>query len=365
MKILLISNGIIEYDGRLRELLKISKELGDTYYIARSTSKDDKNEKFCLVNSKTRFNYIKFILITIITALRIGKIDVIFIDNRKAIIPGYIVKIIKNTKYVIQDVRELYIANEVKKISSKVGCFIERIGIRNANVLIAANHFRADVMKEYYTLDMKPLVYENIRRLIFKKDCNMMQLEDKYKSYFSNDTFKIISTSGYDIKRTNDVLVKSMKRLGDNFELFLVGGGKQSDLDIIERIISDNTLSNIRIIEKINECELKYLLGHMNLGIVNYSQNDTNNKLCASGKIYEFIFEGIPVVTTENLPLIELVKKHNIGIADNQYYDGIMEIFNNYNRYKENVESFSLTINVDQNNKKLISDIKDILSLKG
>ena len=37
-----------------------------------------------------------------------------------------------------------------------------------------------------------------------------------------------------------------------------------------------------------------------------------NNKYCASGKIFEFLYEGIPVVTTTNITLKTVCDEYNI-----------------------------------------------------
>lgn len=359
MKILLVSYGIVEYDGRFRELLKISQGIGETHYIARSNSTIEHNEmNGTIINTKKRFDYLLFIYAVLKKAISIGQIDILFIDNRKAIIPGLLVKMIKSPVYVIQDVRELYLAKEVRKISRKIGCYIEGWLIRRANILISANKYRSKFMKDFYSLNDAPLVFENIRRLEIGNANILQNIKKNFSHYFEKNSIRLISTSGYDINRTNDVLLKAMKVLGNDFELFLVGGGEKNDLQIIEKIIAEYKITNVNIINKLNPSELKYFIQNSHIGVVNYNQKDTNNKLCASGKIYEFIFEGLPVLTTENLPLVELVDAHMIGVADNGYYQGIKKISANYEMYKENVEKFAAKIDVIDNNNKLIQDIK-------
>ena len=44
---------------------------------------------------------------------------------------------------------------------------------------------------------------------------------------------------------------------------------------------------------------LKYFIENSQVGMVTYHQHDLNNKYCASGKIYEFLFEGKPDARTK------------------------------------------------------------------
>ena len=81
--------------------------------------------------------------------------------------------------------------------------------------------------------------------------------------------------------------------------------------------------------------------------MVNYHQNDTNNLYCASGKLYEFVLDGLPVVTTENPPLTDLCESFKFGIADNGYSDAIKSIKSNYDFYKGNVVIYKEKADID------------------
>lgn len=360
MNILFISYGIYEYDGRLRELLKISKNIGKTTCLTRvESSSSCQDNAHIAINNSSRFNYIKFILKAIFIAMNMKKIDVLFIDDRRAVIPGLIIKIFKNPKITIQDARELCLMNEFNYLRAKIGCFVETLLIKRADILICANKYRSKIMQEYYSLSEMPLVYENIRKLEFDNDYSMEEIESKFNAILEDHTFRIISTSGYSIKKTNDRLVLAMKDLGKKFELLLVGGGTKEDQKRITELIQKNKIENVHIIDKLGANELKYLIQQCQVGVVNYSKKDTGNKFCASGKIYEFVFEGLPVITTENLPLVELVERYHIGVSNDNYHNGIITIYKNYLYYKQNVLSFAKSIDVDTNNQQLVKLIKE------
>lgn len=359
MKILLISNGKWEFDGRLRELVKVAKHLGETKFITRVNSLSNKKEDNHIALSRN--GYLYFIVKTIFEATALKKIDTLLIDNRKAIIPGLIINAVKKPKNIILDVRELYVSNEIRHLVGKIGCFFERLMIKKATVVISANIYRADYMEKYYNLKRTPLVFENIRKLVDYNAGSTKNLSNKYKDLFNKNTIKIISTSGYSINRTNDKLVEAMSELGHRFELLLVGGGSEKDKSLIKYIIDKKEISNVYLIDMVEAEELRYLIKQCDIGVVNYNQNDLNNKYCASGKIYEFLFEGLPVVTTENIPLVEICQKYGIGESDNEYINGIKNLANNYLQYKENVNNYLDIYDVDENNKQLINGIKQIL----
>ena len=90
---------------------------------------------------------------------------------------------------------------------------------------------------------------------------------------------------------------------------------------------------------------------------MNYGQYDLNNKYCASGKLYEFLYEGIPVVTTTNPPLKGLCKRYGIGIADDDYFNGINAVLDNYTQYKNAVKRFINTNTVEDNDNRIVNAI--------
>ncbi len=358
MNILFISNGIYEYDGRTRELIKVTEMLGEAVVVIRASDNVSNIREYkCFCNLREK-SYPQFIIFCIKVALSCPQVDILFIDNRKAIIPGIIINLLKHPKYIIQDMRELYVFNEIKSISGKVGCLLERFMLPRVNQVIVANEFRAKYIQKKYNLKTKPLVYENIRKLSYDKEVDFEQLEHKFEKKFNRKTIKIISTSGYLIDRTNDVLVSAMKKLGNSYELFLVGDGPERDRIKILDIIKRERLKNVHLLGKLKENDLKYVIGKCDIGVVNYHMRDTNNRYCASGKIYEYLFEGLPVVTTENPPLTEFCLKYSVGIADNTYSKGILEISKNIEKYGHNVSTFIKTFDSNENNVNLMRNLR-------
>lgn len=357
MKILFLSHGSMEFDGRLRELMKVSSEIGDTEFIVRTIDSDTKNQ--------TRINksYPFFIVYSLYRYLKQRKdLDILFVDNRKAAIPGLVIATLFKPRIIIQDVRELYLPDKKAHLARKVGNFFESRLIKKADILICASKYRSKIMKDYYKLNKEPISYDNIRRLEYDHRADFEVLHKTYDSILNNDSFKIISSSGHVISRTNDKLVESMTQLDANHDLLLVGGGSNKDKEIIKDIINKNNLVNVHLIGKVNPNDLKYLIQKSHVGIVNYHDNDLNNKYCASGKIFEYIFEGIPVLTTENIPLKDIVNQHQIGIATNDYAQGIKDIQANYQVYKDNALKLSKELSVEDNNHQLAMDVKAHLS---
>ena len=356
MKILLISYDYIKYDGRVRELIKVAKELGDVTYITREEDGEEPQEKSHIVYQDK--GYRDFIGFCCKQAKRLGGLDMIFIDNRKGILPGYLAKKLTGARYVVQDCRELYDMKSAAGIPGKIGCVIEKIFTRHSDVVIAANAFRAKIMVKMFGLKKVPLNYENIRRLEYTGEGIRDQVKEECGELFKEKKFRIISTAGCDLTRTTGKMIEAMKGLGGDYELLLIGESDEEDELIVRQMIHSLALKNVKILPRMDQNHLKYFIENSQVGMVAYHQRDLNNKYCASGKIFEFLFEGKPVVCSTNPPLKEFCEKYSVGIADDHYEDAIRSIAEAYSRWQSNVQNFVSRVHVERNNHKLAEKIQ-------
>ena len=356
MEILLISYGDIDFDGRLRSLINVFSRIGNVHSFTRGSESANEISKVCNVS------YAKFIVEAIQFANGISKIDWMVLDNRKACIPGMIIQRRYHPTLTIQDCRELYLIREVDYLTGKLGCVFEKKMIKKADIVICANKERARIMQKEYKLINEPITYENLRQLHYESAEHLDAAMKRLDKYLHEGEYRIISSSGCSLKRTNDVLVKNLPKVRKKCRLFLVGDNTKEEEKAIKQIIKSQHLSNVEILGRLNQTELKYLISKSHIGIVNYGQYDTNNRLCASGKMYEFLYEGIPVVTTTNPPLKRLCRIAEIGVADDDYVNGINAILDEYELYKNKVDLYIKEHTIEKNDLELITELKQYKS---
>lgn len=359
MKILLISYDHYKYDGRLRELIKVAEELGDVMYITRASDGEQPQSKRHILYQDRGYSH--FILFVCTQVKKLGRQDLIFIDNRKGILPGYLAKKLTGAAYVVQDSRELYDMKSAAGIPGKIGCVIERIFTRHSDVVIAANAYRARIMTKMFRLKREPLNYENIRCLEYTSEGRRQQVEERVPGVFAEPKFRLISTAGCDMTRTTGKMLEAMKGLGDGYELLLIGESEEEDEMIVRETIRMLGLTNVKILPRMDQDHLKYFIRNSQAGMVTYHQRDLNNRYCASGKIYEFLFEGKPVVTSTNPPLKEFCEKYKVGQASDDYEQAVRALAGQYDRWQDSVKRFVSRVHVEQNNHRLAEQIRSVL----
>ena len=350
----------IDYGGRSIELLKVLSSIGKVYGVVKGSDKPAFLQDITLLPPLEPY---KSFVKKVKKAYRKQNVDVIFADNRKAALSVIYILGFRKPCKILYDMRELRIPSEIKKLTSKLGCFPERYIIKKADLVICASPERTEFVRKEFGVK-KCVSFENIRKIEYSNSFRREEMDVKYKSIFANSSFRVISTSGTSTARGNDKLVKATLGFEPPVEVYLVGGGgmEPESVSVIDDIINDNNMSNIHVINMVGQDELKYLIEKCDCGVVNYHSKDTNNKYCASGKVYEFIFEGKPVITTSNPPLMRMTQEYGIGCSGEDYTILLHDMIKNYKRYKENVVRLSESLSVESNHELLAKEIHSILT---
>ncbi len=357
VKVLVISFSSYEYDGRLRELVEIAQLLGETFLISKANKKAFENHY--IIDNKSN-NYFAFLRFCFKISKEISGLSVIIADNRKALIPGHIIKRVLPFKIMtVSDSRELYTIKDVKHLVGKIGCIIERLFYRKYDLLVCANRERARIMKRLFNLPEEPLVFENVRKLEYSTTLAGRNFQEKFNHFLNNDSIKIVSTAGYSLSRGGKKLIEEVGLLGEQFSLYIIGGGKESEKKIFDSLVLDLGISNIFDVGRLNSDELKYFTSNCDIGVVFYHRRDLNNRYCASGKVYEFLFEGLPIVCSSNAPLMKFCKHFQVGISGDNFSDSLIQIVEKIEWYRENVHKAASIIDIEQNRKKLANEIRN------
>ncbi|AKG73462.1 hypothetical protein [Salinicoccus halodurans] len=365
MNILVLSYGIIDYDGRLKELINVAENMGKVTTVCCAENRKS-DESSILINTKRKKYlglrlYSEFFLKSLLTMLNLKNIDILIVDNYFAANVGLIIKKFFKIKYVVQDVRELYFINNMNSWRGKLLVKSEVSLMKQADVVLTANEARSKIMTEYYKLEKNPIVFENIRFL--EGSYNKKELDEKYKNFFKYK-YNIISSGGISVARGTDRLVNAMSGMSKDYGLYIVGGGTIKDISIIKELINKLKLTNVHLIAKVPLQELKYIVNNCDIGIVNYHKKDLNNEYCASGKIYEYIGENLPIVTTDNIPLKNFCEEYEVGVADNNFKEGLLKVSKNINYYKYKVEELLKKTSVNEYNLEVAEEILSSIQLE-
>lgn len=361
MKIAFLVQHSVEENHRTRRMLKICEELGETSFVSFKSPEKYSNCNFYKIKSKLLiYHYMRKYLKQI-------KPDVVMIHDH---ICAPIIPFIKNKvkpKLLIYDMSELYlrVSPNATFIGDKVMKFFlycAKKNVRKADIVITANEDRALITRGYYMCDKMPLVFENVHKI--ETEYDKSECDRKYSQYFFNpEVFTAVFAGGVSKKRMTERIVESFVSLGDKYQLLVLGKKDDHYFEMLARKYSafcDN--SNVKYLGFVSQEDLKYLYDKSSINIITYEQNNLNNIYCASGRLFESLFCGIPFVSSNNPPLVKMAEKYQIGIyTENEFEKAVKEIHDKYSYYKENVALVLKDIDPAVSEKKLCEKLKHII----
>ena len=242
------------------------------------------------------------------------KPKVIYAHDYYLIFPAWIASKIIDA-LVIYDAHDLIVLEDGEKVTYRDLFFykLERALIRKMDLVIAANDERSLIMYEHYELKKIPTVIKNIppnNELSIGKE---YVLEKYYKlKHLNKDDIHIIYMGGVDINRGINMLLESLRYLSHNYICIIIGDGpSMREIEVRYKHYIEN--GRLRMLGNIINEEIPALLKEGDIGFISYAMSGLNNINCASNKVYEYAQAQLPIVSTGQQPISQVLKEYNIG----------------------------------------------------
>lgn len=283
------------YHGKnTKQIDDVLNSLGIDHYTLNSDSK----------NPSTIRSYINFALYSIEASRIINQnnanILFWFGNCESAItIPG----IIKKYKYILNDLELYELGSLYDRLTKKV--------ISRASIVTCCEKHRSALMKERYKLQKEPIVIPN--KPYDGKYNYLFEIEDRASHKDIIDQFvgkNVLLYQGLIREdRPIDNIARALKKINNKKNIFVIMG--KADVCYIDKIkkIYKNTIFTGFIPAPDHLQITKYA----QIGIAVYDRLNLNNEFCAPNKIYEYAKYGVPMLTSQNIGLLETIGQAGAG----------------------------------------------------
>jgi hypothetical protein len=281
------------------------------------------------------------------TALRLQP-NVVHAHDFFMALPGWVAARISGARFVY-DAHELIVPEPgvTKTVRERVFYLGERLVVRRADLVIAANSPRAERMQAHYDLSRTPLVIENIPESPQKPPSAVVA------TIGGSEKIRLVYQGDMSLDRGIGDFVLAMKALDPRYELLLVGGGP--DVERLRALAGEPGISGkVRLLGKVPRDELHGILLGCHIGVVTYPATGLNNLLCAPNKIYEYAQAGLPMIARENPTLRSIFARYPVGVVSADLAGAIDHLAKSIDDYKANIPAFLADNNWNREASKLL-----------
>jgi glycosyltransferase involved in cell wall biosynthesis len=302
---LIILYGELIYDGRAQRMLKAIEQVGHLDVEVIESYKS----RFKYVNNRLIQIFISHLWLLVLSGVRISKTKPEFIIclNFLTVHIGGIFAALSGAT-VIYDAYELLIMDPVARhtVREKIWYWIEKISIKQYDIVFSANNERSKLMLDHYKLSKMPTAILNIPSV------NDVELNTPLDIEFEIGKKYVIYQGDINLDRGIGRLLDAIDYLPENIAIMLVGPGRDS-IYIQKRYNSYIKNGRIKFIGPVPNKILKCYTSVASLGFVSYSKVGLNNLFCSPNKVFEYLQAGLPFISSDHLFVQKILRTHHVG----------------------------------------------------
>ena len=310
------------------------------------------------------FQTIKYfeLIIRIIFFVIKNKVKFIVIHSLSLLPIGWLLKIFFNAK-IIYDCHELETeAFGLKGFRKNISKLTEKFFIRYVDLVVVVSKGIHNWYEKEYNL--KKII--TVRNTPLKKLVNKSNyFREKYK--ISSENTIILYLGGLFKGRSINQLISIFEEINAS-NLFLVFMGYGEMEEFIKQKSKNN--KNIFLHKAVETNQILEIASSADIGIAYLNNGSLNDNLCLPNKFFEYIFSGLPVITSNSPDMVDIINKYNIGITISKLNkENLLKAINkiknlNHNILKESLFSAAIDLSWDSEEVILLNGYKSLINKK-
>lgn len=307
----------LEYDDRIRkEAIALSKKFNVKIYVNFDNNIKEEGiteygvpYKSFQLHSRNLLPQSKFLLVKSLefylkVAKHIKRNDFIWAHEEYT----FLFTILAEKNNFVWDLHEIP-SHFISKKMLKVFHFIEKKAFK----IIHANNYRIKYLesKKLISNNHKHTFINNFPDSIFTKSIDEDNQFNKFKKWVGNSPYVYLQGLSFKSRYPKNTIESIICH---NLKAVVVGNVEQKAFKELQLKYGDLS-KNIFFTGMVDQLKIpKYILG-AKFSIILYDINLPNNIFCEPNRLYQSIALRVPVITSNNPPMKDIIDKYNIGIA--------------------------------------------------
>lgn len=235
-----------------------------------------------------------------------GAGDTVVCVALESLMAGVLAKRMRPNLRLIFDNNELHIESYGPGLKSLIWKPIYNYGIRRCDVIFHAEPNRmAHFKRNYPGADKEQRVLENFP--FFKE-------HDTSHAPPSTE-IRVIYLGGFDEGRFTIEIIDAFASMPPSIRLDIVGSGRPEFVAQVAGHLESLNVKHVRILPAVSYVEIPKLLESYHIGVALYRNTNLNNYYCAPNKVYDYLMNGMPVITNRYPGLVSVIDANRVGVC--------------------------------------------------
>jgi glycosyltransferase involved in cell wall biosynthesis len=222
-----------------------------------------------------------------------------------ALMAGKWAKSIRPEIKLIFDNNELQIESISSSRKKLIWRMLHNHAVRSCDIIIHAEGNRMRYFKERYPGSDKP--QEVIENFPF--------LRREHAERKRTEEVKVVYLGGFGSERFTEEIIDSFAKLPARMKLDIIGFGRAEYVARVKRRIEELGATNVRLLPEVPHARIPEVLAEYHIGLAFYRNTNLNNYYCAPNKVYDYLMNGIPIITNAYPGLLDVIAKHRVGVC--------------------------------------------------
>lgn len=235
-----------------------------------------------------------------------GSADTVVCVALEALMAGVWAKHIRPSLRLVFDNNELHMECYGRGLKALIWKPIHNYGVASSDVILHAERNRMEHFKKHYPGRDKPqVVIENFP---------FMGGDPPARSAPSEEV-RVVYLGGFGDDRFTEEIIVSFAKLPPTMKLDIIGFGRPEYLTRLRKVTHDLGVTHVRLLPPVPYSEIPAVLANYHIGVALYRNTDLNNYYCAPNKVYDYLMNGMPVITNRYPGLVSVIDPNRVGVC--------------------------------------------------
>lgn len=205
---------------------------------------------------------------------------------------------------LIFDNNELHLESYGPGIKYRIWRPIHNRGILECDAIFHAEANRMAYFLEHYdTGDVPHHVLENFPSYVQPSNTRCEP----------TDEVRVIYLGGFGEGRFTLEIMQAFAEMPESIRLDIVGAGHPEFLHKAQELLKELDVEHVRLLPPIPYKQIPELLTEYHIGVALYRNTNLNNFYCAPNKVYDYLMNGLPVITNRYPGLVSVIEDNDVG----------------------------------------------------